>query len=282
LLKLNSNNRNYYLDILKANGLDLSGGDDDKVIEALEKYEEVLPKSNEHVRLQLDLVKGSHPAFRKKAIIYMKPQVIKGVPSLINDMSDLLVDAEKAKVIGEILTEMNTEMEANMRLAPGDDEEEQDPTVQLWLHYYRCQHQLKLGNVGAAYELVQKGIAHTPTVIDLYTLKAKVLQLAGNRRQASVLAEEARKLDLADRHLNAHSSKYLLKVDEVEQAHTTMGMFSRETDNGKINVHEMQTMWFEHQCGLAYFRRGELREALKQFHFIELHLTAMSDDCDEF
>ena len=71
--------------------------------------------------------------------------------------------------------------------------------------------------------------------------------------------EEARKLDLADRHLNATSSKYFLKVDDVEQAHVTMGMFSREMENGKLNVHEMQTMWFEYHCGLAHYRKGELR-----------------------
>ena len=61
-----------------------------------------------------------------------------------------------------------------------------------------------------------------------------------------------------------------------------MAMFSKETDNGKLNVHEMQTMWFEEKCGWANSRRGELREALKQFKFIEKHLEMMGDDCDEF
>ena len=63
------------------------------------------------------------------------------------------------------------------------------------------------------------------------------------------LTEQARNLDLADRHLNAHSSKYMFKVDKVEEAHATMALFSRELDSGLINVHEMQTVWFEHHCG---------------------------------
>ena len=113
-----------------------------------------------------------------------------------------------------------------------------------------------------------KAIEHTPTVVDLYTHKAKIMQFAGNRRQAAALTEEARKLDLADRHLNAHSSRYLLKIGEVGQAHATMALFSRETESGQINVHEMQTLWFEHQCGLAHYRQGELRQALKQFRYI--------------
>jgi len=39
--------------------------------------------------------------------------------------------------------------------------------------------------------------------------------------------------------LNALASKYLLKVDEVEKAHEMMGKFSKETESGNLNVHEM-------------------------------------------
>jgi len=53
------------------------------------------------------------------------------------------------------------------------------------------------------------------------------------------LTEEARRLDLADRYLNAHSSKYIFKVDDTARAENTMRMFSREDENGVINVHEM-------------------------------------------
>lgn len=97
-----------------------------------------------------------------------------------------------------------------------DDESEQDPTVQLWLFYFRSQHATRLGNFELALSLVNEAIAHTPTVVDLYTLKAKIMQKAGNRAKALVLTEEARKLDLADRHLNAHSSKYMFKVDDID------------------------------------------------------------------
>jgi len=37
-------------------------------------------------------------------------------------------------------------MEKEMVLAT-DDEDEQDPTVQLWLYYFLSQHHLNLGNV---------------------------------------------------------------------------------------------------------------------------------------
>lgn len=102
--------------------------------------------------------------------------------------------------------------------------------------------------------MINKAIAHTPTVIELYIHKAKIMQFAGNRKQASDLVDMSRDLDQADRYLNALSSKYLFKIDAIEQAYKTMGMFSKEDANGNLNVHEMQTMWFENHCGMAHLR----------------------------
>ena len=67
-------------------------------------------------------------------------------------------------------------------------------------------------------EYVNKAIEHTPTVVELYVHKAKLYQRMGNPEQAATLTEEARNLDLADRYLNAHSSKYLFKAGKVDEA----------------------------------------------------------------
>jgi hypothetical protein len=53
------------------------------------------------------------------------------------------------------------------------------------------------------------------------------------------LNEHARDLDQADRYLNALSAKFIFKAGEIEKAHTTMGMFSREDADGNLIVHEM-------------------------------------------
>ena len=65
-------------------------------------------------------------------------------------------------------------------------------------------------------EFVDKAIDHTPTVLELYIHKAKLYQRMGNPRMAAKLTEEARMLDLADRYLNAHSSKYLFKANKIK------------------------------------------------------------------
>lgn len=61
-----------------------------------------------------------------------------------------------------------------------------------------------------------------------------------------------------------------------------MALFSRDQDSEKLNVHEMATLWYEYHCGMAHFRRGELRQSLKQFSFLEKHYGLMFDDCCDF
>jgi len=246
-------------------------GDDKKIVEVLSSYEELLPKSNSHTRLAIDMLSAG-PLFKEKLEKFVRPLIIKGIPSLINDLKKTVyLDKGKSDILGEVLAKMCSSMEKDMCLDP-KDEEEQDPTVMLWLYYYYSQHQYRLGNIDESLELINKAIAHTPTVIELYIHKAKIMQFAGNRQQASDLVDMSRDLDQADRYLNALASKYLFKVDNIEQAYKTMGMFSKEDKDGNLNVHEMQTMWFEHHCGMAQLRQGNLRKALHQFWHIQRHL----------
>lgn len=54
------------------------------------------------------------------------------------------------------------------------DEKEQDPTVQLWLYYFQSQHALRLGKYEEAFKWINQAIEHTPTVVELYLVKAKI------------------------------------------------------------------------------------------------------------
>lgn len=92
-----------------------------------------------------------------------------------------------------------------MTLAEGDDEE-QDPTVYLWLNYFLAQHFKFKGDVDNALKYVDQAITHTPTLLELYTLKGKIYSMAGDRQACSDLHEEARQLDMADRAINAISA----------------------------------------------------------------------------
>ena len=54
------------------------------------------------------------------------------------------------------------------------DEDEQDPTVHLWLMYFISNHYIWKRDLKKALNFINKAIAHTPTLLDLYTLKGKI------------------------------------------------------------------------------------------------------------
>jgi Flp pilus assembly protein TadD len=87
--------------------------------------------------------------------------------------------------------------------------------VLLWLYYFAANHYLYLRDNTNALVYINKGIEHTPTLIDLYTLKGKIMQQAGNRTEAAKLFEEARCLDTQDRALNAIAACYQVKAGNI-------------------------------------------------------------------
>ena len=92
-------------------------------------YMKARPKVNKPLRLLVDKLPADHKRYREFLVQYIKPQIIKGVPSMINDLKIFYKsDEAKAKLIGEILESMMTQMDKNMHLEEAD-EEEHDPTV---------------------------------------------------------------------------------------------------------------------------------------------------------
>lgn len=178
LIEINPNDEANYLKVLKYNGIDFSNPD--KAIECLELYLNARPKVNKPLRVLVNHLPAKHPRFKEFLTKYMKPQVIKGVPSMINDLKVFYkTDEEKAVIIGEMLSSFLSQMEKDMHLEEGD-EEEHDPTVQLWLYYFLSQHHMRTADRNKkgyelAFEFIQKAICHTPTVIELYIHKAKLM-----------------------------------------------------------------------------------------------------------
>ncbi len=230
------------------------------------------------MRLMLDFLHGD--AFKEKLNEYARPLIIKGVPPMLLDLHKLYSDQNKVKIIEDMITSMIAQMRINLTLSADEKEEEQDPTVFLWLLYYAAQHYLFVKDYEKALEFINEAIEHTPTVVELYMVKAQIYKNAGDIKNASVLYEEARKLDLADRFLNARSSRYLIRIDELKQAEETMLLFSKEGQ--ELNVHDMQCMWYESEVGLSYLRQKNYQLALKNFNYIEKHFDQIYEDQFDF
>ena len=85
------------------------------------------PKSNSPMRLLLNELEAGED-FKNYMTKYIRPLIVKGVPSVINDMKTLYKDQAKAKIIGDILLQMSENMEKDMVISK-EDEQELDPTV---------------------------------------------------------------------------------------------------------------------------------------------------------
>jgi N-alpha-acetyltransferase 15/16, NatA auxiliary subunit len=134
LIKINPYNAEYYKLVFQAKGLDVENEPEESVLAMMAEYQELAKKSNTADRVALDLLKAG-PVFKDRLAKYIRPLVIKGVSSLINELRTLYLNAEKTKILGEVLLAMSESMEKEMVLNP-EDEKECDPTVQMWLYCF--------------------------------------------------------------------------------------------------------------------------------------------------
>jgi peptide alpha-N-acetyltransferase len=89
-------------------------------------------------------------------------------------------------------------------------------------------------------------------------------------------------LDTADRYINSKSAKYHLRANRIELATSVCAKFTREGTNVLDNLNEMQCMWFQTECALAYQRTEQWGEALKKCHEVDRHFNDIVDDQYDF
>jgi hypothetical protein len=75
------------------------------------------PKNTKPLRVLIDILPADHQLFKESLMKYIKPLIIKGVPSVVNDLKSFYkVNPEKADILGEMLQVMCDEMEKDMTL----------------------------------------------------------------------------------------------------------------------------------------------------------------------
>ena len=78
-----------------------------------------------------------------------------------------------------------------------------------------------------ALSILDSALSHTPTLPELYTLRARVLKRAGDLISAASSMEDARRLDGQDRFLNTKCAKYHLRAGLLEEASDILGLFTK-------------------------------------------------------
>lgn len=82
--------------------------------------------------------------------------------------------------------------------------------------------------------------------------------------KAVACLDEAQSLDTADRYINCKCAKYMLRANMVCRAAEMCQKFTREGIPAMENLNEMQCMWFQTECAMAFKRLGNYGEALKK------------------
>lgn len=237
------------------------------------------PRSVACLRLPLDFSSGAE--FKKYADALLKVQLTKGVPSLGSDLKTLYANKEKTKIIEELVLSYLKTLEAKKPLVEGG-KSPPSPTVLLWTMYFAAQHYDRLGQHQKALEFIDKCIKHTPTVLDFYMRKARILKHTGDLNKAADVMVEGRLLDLADRYINNKATEYLLHADRVEEADATIALFTRHEGDPQQNLFDMQCMWYEIECGKSQLRQKNYGLALKRFFAVEKHITDFIEDQFDF
>ncbi|CAG5134319.1 unnamed protein product [Candidula unifasciata] len=239
---------------------------------------ELFPRASMPKRLPLNFTKDD--VFRDLIDDYLKKALRKGIPPSFVSVKSLYTDPHKVQVIENLVLSYVEELKSTGKFDSKGDVE--PATALLWAYYYLANHFDFLKNTEKALTYVNLGIEHTPLLIELYVLKAKIFKHAGDIDEAVRLMDEAQSLDTADRYINSKCAKYMLRANLIQEAADMCSKFTREGISAVDNLNEMQCMWFQTECAFAYKRLGKWGEALKKCHEIDRHFTEIVEDQFDF
>lgn len=262
LLKRNPDNIEYYKKLevcLKTNE-----ASPEKRLRLYKKLQKFYPRSDPARYLPLTFLTGD--LFKQEVEEYVLSQLKRDVPGAFTNVKPLYKCKEKSKVIEEIVLKYFSSLDKATA-----------PTNYVWCAYFLCQHFLYLKDLDKSFEYINEAIKHTPTLVELYILKARVLKHLNRLDEASEVMNEGRLIDLQDRFINSKCVKYYLRNNDIENAVKVVSLFTKndKTVNGVFDLHIMQANWFLIESAEAYYRlfkkEGERRFlalSMKRFHGI--------------
>lgn len=284
LIKRNPDNVEYYFALEKALGIK-----EDDVATRQVLYRRLAakyPKADVPKAVPLDFLSGA--AFKQAAGEYIAGYLAREVPSLFVLVKRHYADASKAQLIDEFIHEFYGKLEASdattvdgVDSAAGNGHK---PSLKLWTLHFMAQHYSQLGQHEKALKAIDAAIAHTPTVIEVHMVKAKLLKHIGDVAGAADVMENTRKMDLQDRFVNSKAAKYLLRANRIDEAVEVVSLFTLNTKKPKgiHDLQDMQGLWFLSELAHAYKRVRRLGPALKRYHGICKIFRGYHDDQFDF
>jgi peptide alpha-N-acetyltransferase len=188
-------------------------------------------------RLRLGLLSGD--LFRSRLEEYLQSGLHKGMPSLHQGIKPLYKSPERLPILETCIEEKLVYLRQHGRLPLDPQDSQCPPDVFFWCMFMTAQHRLVVGRLEDALAVIVEATHHTPTVLDSYVVKARILKRMGDFKGAEAAAEEARCMDLADRFINTFSTRYQIKNGHFAAAEATLMLFCKNDEYGPA----LQTNW---------------------------------------
>lgn len=224
------------------------------------------PKADAPKFLPLTFIPSSHPEFKSKAETYILNQLKKGIPATFVNIKPVLKNPHKLSIIESLVLDFfNTQLD-NF-----------NPTVKVWTLYFLAQFYLYKNDLKSANQYIDQALDHSPTLVELYIVKARVLKHLGEFTEAASKMNEGRELDLQDRFINSKTTKYYLRANDIDKAVDLISMFTKLDENavnGCKDLHTMQANWFLTESAEAYQRLYQKYEA----ELLEIEPTSENED----
>lgn len=256
---------------------------------------ERFPRSAAVRRIPLTLLEGEE----LKAAIdpYCRKGLSKGVPSLGCDLSALLLVEQEGKFVpatdpvdvrAHATTAMVTDLVDAYIVSLTTDskfpngESSESPSTIMWAWYLRSYLHEICGEYSAALAMVDKAIEHTPTGVDLYELKARILKASGDIEAAAECLDVGRDLDKQDRYINNQTTKYMLQANKAEVALERISLFVKDEGNPEQMLSDMQCSWYELELAECLRRKSDWGKSLKKFTSVVKHFEDWHEDQFDF
>ncbi|KAI9322854.1 NMDA receptor-regulated protein 1-domain-containing protein [Dichotomocladium elegans] len=240
---------------------------------------EEYPRSKAIEDLVLQYAEGED--FEAKVGDILQQSLRKCIPSLFNSMKKYYSDPAKLSVIDKLVRGYRQHLEQRGNF-DGQAQVVEPPTALLFTLYYLAQHHDFLKEHDQAYACIESAIDHTPTLVELYMTKARILKHQGKVADAAKVMNDARELDLQDRFVNSKCAKYMLRAGQIDEAERILALFTRKDVSVVQDLSDMQCQWFAVEEGYAYLRQKDYGRALKKFHLIQKIFDDIFDDQFDF
>ncbi|XP_030745565.1 N-alpha-acetyltransferase 15, NatA auxiliary subunit [Sitophilus oryzae] len=278
LVQRNPENTLYYKKLIESKRLTK----EEDILAFYLKYSEKFPRAMPPKRLPLNYATGVQ--FKQLVDKYMRKAFSKGVPPLFVDLRSLYKDAEKVRIIEELVLSYVEALKKSNKYSETESTNgpKEPASAILWVYFFLAQHYDYLKQTDKALTYIETAIDHTPTLIELFVAKGRIFKHAGDPAEAYRCLDEAQAMDTADRYINSKCAKYMLRANLIKEAEDICSKFTREGVSAMENLNEMQCMWFQTECALAYQRLEKYGEALKKCHEIDRHFSEIIEDQFDF